>query len=83
MNRIGRRRVGISAESVLNAYNAYHSIRAAARKLNITSGTAWARLKEVGITPLGMSRSEAGRLGIKVRTLNKDCINYGHDDECL
>ena len=71
MNRKGRPRVEISQDLVLNAYGEYHSVRAAARFLNISSGTAWQRLKEAGITPLGMSQSEAGKLGVKFKTIER------------
>ena len=71
---IGRPRADVSPVEVLNAYGEYRSIRAAARSLNITSGTAWARLKQLGLTPLGMSPSEAGKLGQKIRRLNQECI---------
>ncbi len=70
---IGRRRVEISTELVLNAYGEYHSVSAAARSLNISSGTAWQRLKEAGVTPLGMSRSEAGRRGGKCKAIEASC----------
>ena len=73
INRIGRPRVAIAPEVVLNAYAQYRSIAVAAKSLSITPGTAFARLKELGVTPLGMSRSEAGKLGAKVRLLNREC----------
>jgi len=73
INRKGRPRVNIAPETVLNAWGQYRSIRAVAKSLNITSGTAWRRLKEIGVTPLGLSRSEAGQLGAKVRQLNREC----------
>ena len=67
----GRPRVKISTDKVLNAYGECCSVRAAARSLNISSGTAWQRLKEAGVTPLGMSRSEAGRLGGKCKMIER------------
>jgi len=67
----GRPRVKISADLVLNAYASYRSVAAAARSLNISSGTAWQRLKETGVTPLGMSRAEAGRLGGKCKAIEQ------------
>jgi len=73
MNRKGRPRVEIAPELVLNAWGECRSVRAAAKILNITTGTAWARLKELGVTPLGMSRSEAGKLGQKMRQINWEC----------
>lgn len=71
MKGIGRPRVEISTDKVLNAYGEYRSVRAAARSLNISSGTAWQRLKDVGITPLGISRAEAGRLGGKCKAIEQ------------
>ena len=71
MNSNGRPRHQIGVDSVLNAYGEYHSVRAAARKLNITPGTAWARLKEAGVTPLGMTPREAGQLGAKCKMIEK------------
>ena len=68
-NTNGRPRAKITTDEVLNAYGEYRSVRAAARSLNITSGTAWARLKEAGVTPLGMTPSEAGKLGAKCRAI--------------
>jgi len=69
---IGRPRGSIAQDSVLNAYSTFRSVAAAARSLNISKGTCWQRLKEVGITPLGMSRSEAGQLGAKAKGLNNN-----------
>ena len=71
LNGKGRPRVKITTELVLNAYGEYRSVRAAARYLNITSGTAWARLKEAGVTPLGMSHKEAGQLGAKCKMIER------------
>lgn len=68
---IGRPRVTITPEIVLNAYASYHSIRHAARSLGITSGVAFARLKEAGVCPLGMTPKEAGQLGQKCRKINQ------------
>ena len=70
-NGNGRPRVEITTELVLNAYGEYRSVRAAARSLNITPGTAWARLKEAGVTPLGMSHKEAGHLGAKCKMVER------------
>lgn len=69
MNTKGRPRVNIAPETVLSAYGGFRSIRGAAKSLNITSGTAWRRLRELGVTPLGMSRSEAGKLGAKCKAI--------------
>lgn len=67
MNRKGRPRVEVTPKIVLNAWGEYHSIRAAAKSLNITSGVAFARLKEAGVCPLGMSPAEAGKLGSMIK----------------
>ena len=71
MNGIGRPAVKIGAEKILNAWARYHSIAAAAKTLNISKGTAWRRLKEAGVTPLGMSRAEAGQLGAKYKMMER------------
>ena len=70
-NGNGRPRIEITTDEVLNAYGEYRSVRAAARYLNITSGTAWARLKEAGVTPLGMSHKEAGQFGAKCKMIER------------
>lgn len=69
---IGRPRVAIAPEVVLNVYGQYRSINAAARILGITTGTCWARLKEAGITPLGMTPSQAGRFGWKCKQIERE-----------
>ncbi len=66
-NRIGRPKVFIAQDSVLNAYEQYSTVAAAARSLNISKGTCWQRLKEIGVAPLGMTPSEAGQLGAKIK----------------
>lgn len=68
---IGRPRVEISTDLILNAFAEYRSVRAAAQSLNISSGTAWRRLKEARVVPLGLSRSEAGRLGGKCKAIEQ------------
>lgn len=66
---IGRPRVAIAPEVVLNVYGQYRSINAAARILGISTGTAFARLKELGVCPLGMTPSQAGKFGWKCRQI--------------
>lgn len=66
-NAIGRPRVLIATDLVLNAWDRYHSVNRAAKELGITPGTCFARLKEAGVCPLGMSRSERGQLGYQVK----------------
>lgn len=46
--RIGRKRVKLNYQRLLDAYHHTESIRAAARHIGITPGTAWNRLNEKG-----------------------------------
>lgn len=67
LRHIGRPRANVALELVLNAYKRHHSINRVAKELNISSGLAYHRLVEVGVAPLGMSRSERGKFGAEMK----------------
>lgn len=65
-NGIGRPRVEIAPEIVLNAFELNNrSIRGTARALGISSGLCFHRLKEMGAVPLGTGKG--GKLPLRAR----------------
>jgi len=54
---IGRPRVEVSPEIVLNAFELHgKSIRGTARALGISAGLCYHRLKDAGVVPLGTGK---------------------------